>query len=200
MPDLRLVVLGPDGGQTSLPCPWNPAPAFVTLAECRAEVPVLADGAFAPPPPAPMRIEDVLAALPAFPERSVEEAEKAGDREDWGVDETRPAPADSREYTLRRLMRLIVGLCDRQPKVPSQEFERWRNACEEWLLALGELEAELIATVKANGVDPFDSLLQPAFLPAEASPDAIDAHERMIDRVRKAWGLQGLPSLFGVHP
>ena len=200
--DIPIAIVGPDGEQAYLPFPWVPPPPVVTLAECLAQVPVLTQGGFVLAASEPMRVEDVLAALPLFPEVLPQDGDNRDGSEAWGVEDIGSLPMEQFEYPVRRIMRLVVGFCDRQPMIKREDWARWTNTCEELLVALVKLESELFENVRQFGVDPLDALLRSEFLPDWLQPGDhdLEEHGRMLGRVRKAWQIETLQPLFGEVP
>ena len=139
-PDMQISIIGPGGEKTCIPCLWNPPPPAVTLADCLAQVPVLADGGFVlPSSPDPMRNRGCARGPASFP-RGI----ACRFRPPWrfgGMGDRGYGRARHRlwRYPVRRIMRLVVGFCDRQPSIKRQDWARWTNSCEELLLALTTL-------------------------------------------------------------
>ncbi|EAT08883.1 hypothetical protein SKA58_16933 [Sphingomonas sp. SKA58] len=199
--ELALTILDADGQEQTLPYAWDPAPAAVTLAVSKAEIPVLAKGdGFIIPPRAPMRIEDLLAGLTHFPDQAPEYP----DDDDPSDDDANPNDGarigfrQTGDYATRRIMRLMVSLCDRQPTIPRDEFRRWTNRCEEQLKSLLPLEDALINQIRGFGINPLTALAEYRFMPEWSEPNdpLVSNHAEMVSRVSTAWGLDALPSLF----
>lgn len=194
---LELTVAMPDGTWSSLPALFSDPPAMATLGPWMAQVPVLAEGGFVLPPLGPMRVEDVLQALLIFPLALPEERDREAASEVDGEEEAAGSMLGSTsEYPIRRMMRLVVGLSERQTKVEPRDWERWVNRIEEMLVAVTIPEAAGIAAVRDCGIDPLSVLLHPPFLPKRLGTPKLQRLKRALARVRIEWQLSGTEALF----
>jgi hypothetical protein len=196
-----LTVAMPDGSWAPLPAEFPDAPAVATLGPSGAQVPVLADGGFVVPPLSPMRVEDVLHAMPHFPLRPPEETDPdpatgIPDPESLGTAGQR----DGGEYPTRRMMRLIVGLAERQARVEPREWERWVNQIEDMLMAITTSEASIIDSMRKVGIDPLSALLQPEHLPRAISVKGAAMLRDAVARLRSAWSLEACAPLIPEFP
>ena len=191
-----LTVAMPDGSWAHLPAKFTDAPTVATLGPSGAQVPVLADGGFVVPPLSPMRVEDVLHALPYFPLHPPEEIDPdpSTDIPDSESLETFHQ-RNGGEYPTRRMMRLIVGLAERQARVEPREWERWVNHVEDMLMAMTTSEAPMIDSMRNVGIDPLSALLQPEHMKPAIFLDGASMLRDAITRLRFAWGLEACAPL-----
>ncbi|WP_137710412.1 hypothetical protein [Sphingobium sp. RSMS] len=184
-------------GSEWLPLPLAMPEPLVTavLGPSGAEVPILTDGGFILPPPAPKRIEDVLHELAIFPQKTPRERDRDLAPDDAG-DEDDPSPENAAtDYPLRRAMRLVVKLTEYQGVRTPAEWERWANRLDELLEAVTEPESEMIAALRLCGIDPLSALLEPMFQPADLSAEQRNRLIPVIARIRKLWELDQCASL-----
>lgn len=194
VPDLTVRLAS--GTWANLPVRLSEPPASAILGPMMAEVPVLTDQGFMLPPAGPKRVEDVLHELVSFPQIP-------GDDPDWKMgsdvagDLDRVIPlAESGEYPLRRMMRLITRLTEHQGGVDPPEWERWVNLLDDSLTALTEPEGEMLAAVRSYGVDLLDAILHPDFRPATLTPSELARLESTVCAIRAKWAMNGLDPLF----
>jgi hypothetical protein len=160
-----------------------------------AQVPVLTDQGFVLPPPAPKRVEDVLHELAAFPD-SVPADRDGTTPSDVAGEHDVPVPLSAGgEYPLRRMMRLIVRLTERQASVEAIDWERWTNRLHDALIALHEPEAEMIDQFRCYGIDPLGALMHTAFVPQGLSQEQFARLQAVVSSVRSRWKLEGLTSI-----
>jgi hypothetical protein len=187
-------------GSEWLPLPLSmpdPRPTAV-LGPSGAEVPILTDGGFILPPPAPKRVEDVLHELAIFPQRPPRERDRDLAPDDAG-DEDSPSPENAAaNYPLRRAMGLVAKVTEYQGVRTPAEWERWTNRLDELLEAVSEPEVEMIAALRQCGIDPLSALLEPMFQPAGLSAEQRDRLVPVIARIRKCWQLEQCASLVPV--
>jgi hypothetical protein len=148
-----------------------------------------------------MRVEDVLHAMPHFPLRPPEETDPdpatgIPDPESLGTAGQR----DGGEYPTRRMMRLIVGLAERQARVEPREWERWVNQIEDMLMAITTSEASIIDSMRKVGIDPLSALLQPEHLPRAISVKGAAMLRDAVARLRSAWSLEACAPLIPEFP
>jgi hypothetical protein len=193
----------PNGGTCDTPCDGLfPCPEFVTLEDSGLAVPVLSDGVLSTRP-RPRSFDEVLKGLRQFPEPpDADEEEDDTDRTDGtgprppGVTAGSPlgrADAPERPYPIRRMMRLLVALTDRQRTVLAYDWDRWCRELRSDLSGIAAAEEPTIAFFRCSGVDPLPILLDPLFLPDGAESRRL---EKALDEIRAAWGLEGCPSLW----
>jgi hypothetical protein len=160
-----------------------------------AEVPILAEGGFILPPPAPKRIEDVLHELAIFPQKTPRERDRDLAPDDAGDEDDPSHENAAADYPLRRAMRLVVKLTEYQGVRTPAEWERWANRLDELLEAVTEPESEMIAALRLCGIDPLSALLEPMFQPAALSAEQRNRLIPVIARIRKLWELDQCASL-----
>lgn len=184
-------------GSEWLPLPLAMPEPLVTavLGPSGAEVPILTEGGFILPPPAPKRIEDVLHELAIFPQKTPRERDRDLAPDDAGDEDDPSHENAAADYPLRRAMRLVVKLTEYQGVRTPAEWERWANRLDELLEAVTEPESEMIAALRLCGIDPLSALLEPMFQPADLSAEQRNRLIPVIARIRKLWELDQCASL-----
>lgn len=192
----ELTVRVASGSWEPLPLEMPDPPVSAFIGPMMAEVPVLTDQGFMLPPAGPKRVEDVLHELLSFPQAPGNDPDWSAPGDIEGELDGAVPLAESGEYPLRRMMRLITRLTEHQTGVELAEWERWINLLSDSLTALTEPESEMLEAVRSYGVDLLDALLHPDFRPAALSSADLQRLETTVSAIRAKWKLTGLEPLY----
>ncbi|MBN3722602.1 hypothetical protein [Burkholderia sp. Ac-20379] len=135
----------------------------------------------------PLEMASILQALLAFPALAPHDHE---DDDDGGGQTAAPsaaAHASSVRYALRTLAVLIETIAQRNVLTTPEEFPYWLAQLRALLLE-HTVPAEL-AAIRALGVDLFDALDKPGFVPTwfASRPDLLDQYRIFLQDLRAAW-------------
>lgn len=213
VPPVPVSVIAADGGAVplgagALVLPWaGTTPAVLTIrwADGEAVVPVLeADGSYCRVPAAPLPFSDALDRLLMYPAAPDDDGPEDAPEDD--VAEPMPTPrgrgADGpggRDgMPIYRAMTLVESIADRNNRIPPESLAGWVRHLR-WNLREGLLRQDAEAW-RALRVDFLGCLAQPGFAPPVWPDDETrEAYAIMLDEVRAAWGLTGLPPLGRIH-
>lgn len=193
-PALRIRLV--EGRFVPLPAALPDPPSTVVLHPMGVEVPVLARNGFVLPPVGPKRVEDVLFELAEFPKPPVDERDTERASEIFGEEDRPPSFVGSGEYPLRRMMRLIVRLTERQAQLSVADWEMWTNRLQDLLAAIALTEEEMLDATRSYGIDPLTALQQASFCPRELAEAELNQLSDALTVIRKKWRFEGLEPLF----
>ena len=190
-----LDVAGPNGATVSTPCAWlAPAPAIVTLLNGDWRLPVIAEGVLVVPRPTEMTVEDVLAGLGSFPEPM--EADQADDGPEGGeplVDASDSPDLPPATYAIRRMMGLLVRLCETQANIHPRDWPRWCRELRQNLYAICVQEQPMIGFFRDAKANPLPALVDSRMCPAGADLELL---KQSLSAVAQEWGMDDMPSLW----
>ena len=193
--DKSVMVIGVDAAQAQTPCPWPaPAPAIVTLAEGGWRLPVISSEALVVARPSDMSVEDILASLGSFPEPGDADSEDEGEEgEEPLTDASDTTEAPPAAYPIRRMMELLVRLCETQARLDPRDWQRWCRELQQNLCAIASREKTMLEFFRNARANPLPALADPRMRPEGVSPDLLrDA----LLAVSVAWELSAYPSLW----
>lgn len=191
----HVVVTGADGAEANTPCPWPaPAPAIVTLAEGGWRLPVISSEALVVARPSDMSVEDILASLGSFPEPGDADSEDEGEEgEEPLTDASDTTEAPPAAYPIRRMMELLVRLCETQARLDPRDWQRWCRELQQNLCAIAPREKPMLEFFRKARANPLPALADPRMRPEGASPELLAG---ALSAVALAWGLNDYPSLW----
>lgn len=188
-------VIGSDAVKRPTPCLWPaPAPAIVTLAEGGWRLPVISSEALVVARPSDMSVEDILAGLGSFPEPGDTDSEDESEEgEEPLADASNATEAPPAVYPIRRMMELLVRLCETQARLDPRDWQRWCRELQQNLCAIALREKPMLDFFRKAKANPLPALADPRMRPEGVSPallaDALLA-------VSVAWELSAYPSLW----
>lgn len=183
------------------PAPWHDAtpPSYLLVrtpgrpANGTHEVPVMSQGGLlcrqAPPQ---VGVDDVLEALLAFPAAPPFASDDEVPPKRRGKTPPGRSPAATR-YPLQRLAALIEAVAQRNVLVTREQFPVWLSELR-MLLLEQTLEADREA-IRSLGVDLFDALFEPGFVPPwlDDVPEYKREYATAIAAIRRVWTTSATP-------
>lgn len=161
-------------------------------------IPVIDEfGRIAPVPLPAMDLQDITAALGAYPS-APDDASPEDDDPPEGpigapVTAINVAASAAGQYATRQMMQLIDAIARRQVRIPAADWRTWCLRLEQ-LMILAK-DSDTVLRFKGLPFHPLQPLMDDSFRPDHAlaaSTDAARAYEEALQRIAQAWGLPPL--------
>jgi hypothetical protein len=170
--------------------------------ELRAFVPVVdREGRVAGVVRGPLTFEGLPEELGSFPDQPQVDGgsdDSSGDESIVGQGNTANGEAHASIAPLRDLMHAIELVAQHQTRIPEGQWDAWIARLEQALVRMKD--QPMVFATRELGVNPLAVLRLPAFRPAHCERDdglAATSYEAALDRIERAWAVNGLLPLGG---